>query len=105
LVADGLGAPIGGWLVLAALAAMLVAILIATPLPEPSDIVMSVLVLALAAPGLFMLDALNAPRWSAWLLIGAVAVGWMEFQERREGPPSGQIRIPPGFRFSKRRRG
>ena len=104
MAADGVGASIGGWLVLAGLAAMLVAIAVVT-LPEPSDIVMSALVLAVSLPGLFVLDALSAPRWSGWLLIGLVAVGCIAYQERREGPPGGQIRIPPGFRFSKRERG
>ena len=73
-------------------------------LPESRDVPLLGAVLGACLGGVFVLDALNAPRWTALVLIAGSLGAWWVVAHRREAANSGRIRIPPGYRFRERKR-
>jgi hypothetical protein len=102
LMLQGAGVALGGWIAVAAGIALMP---IFVPFPEREDLPVLLAGAAVAVPGALVLRAVDAPGWTSRVLIGVVALVVIVIWVRRDTEPrSGQVRIPPGFRFGSRKR-
>lgn len=101
LVLDGLDVPAGAWLALLGLVALLPALYTR---PDASDALGMALVCAACIAAVAVLDAVSAPPWLWAAVVAGAFLGYAAHVVRSDVARSGQIRIPPGYRFGDRGR-